>query len=147
MANQKVQDLPYSRLTIKLKEPRNREHITRLKKAIRERMELQGFNSNLYQIRDVVEDLENLEKVQFILKVIFSFIISITMFLCFFSLSASMSANLYTQAKEIGVMRAIGVSKFYIIRIYVYEAFILVVSSAFQGICIGLFIGFLITDQ
>lgn len=42
-----------------------------------------------------------------------------------------MGANLYTQAKEIGVMRAIGVSKFYIIRSYVYEAFILVVSSAF----------------
>ena len=142
-----MRDLPYNRLAIKLKDPRNREHITRIKKAIRERMELQGFNSNLYSIRDVVEDLENLEKVQFILKVIFSFIISITMFLCFFSLSASMGANLYTQAKEIGVMRAIGVSKFYIIRIYVYEAFILVASSAFQGICIGLFIGYLITDQ
>jgi hypothetical protein len=48
MANQKVQDLPYNRLAIKLKEPRNREHITRIKKAIRERMELQGFNSHLY---------------------------------------------------------------------------------------------------
>ncbi len=69
------------------------------------------------------------------------------MFLCFFSLSASMGANLYTQTKEIGVMRAIGVSKFYIIRSYVYEAFILVVSSAFQGIWIGLFIGWLVTDQ
>jgi ABC-type antimicrobial peptide transport system permease subunit len=58
-----------------------------------------------------------------------------------------MGANLYTQAKEIGIMRAIGVSNSYIIRIYVYEAFILVISSAFQGFCIGLFIGYLITDQ
>ena len=68
------------------------------------------------------------------------------MFLCFFSLSASMGANLYIQAKEIGVMRAIGVNKFYITRVFVYEAFILVFSSAFQGICIGLFIGYLIIE-
>jgi len=94
-------------------------------------MEDLGFSSHRYTIRDLVADLEKLEQVQFILKVIFAFVISITMFLCFFSLSASMGANLYTQAKEIGVMRAIGVSKFYILRSYVYEAFILVVSSAF----------------
>ena len=50
---------------------------------------------NDYKIMDLVEDFENLDQVQAILKVIFSFVIFITMFLCFFSLSASMSANLY----------------------------------------------------
>jgi len=42
---------------------------------------------------------------------IFNVIIAITMFLCFFSLSSSMTANLYEQSKEIGVMRAIGMKK------------------------------------
>jgi ABC-type antimicrobial peptide transport system permease subunit len=131
MANQKISDLPYNKLNIKLKDPKNREHIKRLKRAIQKRFEDEGYPDHRYRFRDVIAELEDLENVQFILKVIFAFIIAITMFLCFFSLSASMGANLYTQAKEIGVMRAIGVSKFYIVRIYVYEAFILVFSSAF----------------
>lgn len=49
-----------------------------------------------------------IDLVDSILEVIFDTIIAITMFLCFFSLSSSMTANLYEQTKEIGVMRAIG---------------------------------------
>jgi len=84
---------------------------------MQQEMESQGQPHHHYHIIDVMADLENLEQVQFLLKVIFAFIIAITMFLCFFSLSASMGANLFIQAKEIGVMRAIGVSKSFIIRI------------------------------
>jgi len=57
-----------------------------------------------------MEDLNNLDEVQMVLRVIFALVISITMFLCFFSLSASMSANLYQQTKEIGILRAVGLS-------------------------------------
>ena len=126
----KVSQLPFNILSIKLKDPKNREHINRVKDALKDRLEVSGFSVWDYRIRDIVEDFENLDQVQAILKVIFSFVISITMFLCFFSLSASMSANLYQQSKEIGVMRAIGISKAQVLRIFVYEAFILVFSSA-----------------
>ena len=68
---------------------------------------------------------------------IFDVIIVITMFLCFFSLSSSMSANLYEQAKEIGILRAIGFRKYRIIALYSYEAFILVLASSFLGITVG----------
>jgi ABC-type antimicrobial peptide transport system permease subunit len=130
MAKMKVSQLPFNILSIKLKDPKNREHINRVKDALKDRLEVSGFSVWDYRIRDIVEDFENLDQVQAILKVIFSFVISITMFLCFFSLSASMSANLYQQSKEIGVMRAIGISKAQVLRIFVYEAFILVFSSA-----------------
>ena len=76
---------------------------------------------------------------------IFSFVIPITMFLCFFSLTASMSANLYEQSKEIGVLRAIGFRSNQIIRLVVYEAFILVISSSVLGVLIGTFIGWIMT--
>jgi ABC-type antimicrobial peptide transport system permease subunit len=76
---------------------------------------------------------------------IFNIIIVITMFLCFFSLSSSMSANLYEQTKEIGVLRAIGLKKTRIILLYIYEAFILVVASSLLGIFIGTLIGFTMT--
>lgn len=58
-----------------------------------------------------------------------------------------MTANLYEQSKEIGVMRAIGFKKNRITMLYVYEAFILVISSSLLGIFIGTIIGFTMTIQ
>jgi ABC-type antimicrobial peptide transport system permease subunit len=72
-------------------------------------------------------------------------IIAITMFLCFFSLSSSMTANLYEQTKEIGVLRSIGFTKIRIIILYTYEAFILVMASSLSGIIIGIIVGWSMT--
>lgn len=74
-------------------------------------------------------------------------IIAITMFLCFFSLSSSMSANLYEQSKEIGVMRAMGLTKRRIYLLYIYESFVLVLASSLLGIMIGTMVGFSMTLQ
>ena len=63
------------------------------------------------------------------------------MFLCFFALSASMTANLYDQVKEIGVLRSMGFTKMRITALYFYEAVILVFASSFLGILIGLVVG------
>lgn len=41
------------------------------------------------------EDFETLDLVNSILETVFDIVIAITMFLCFFSLSSSMTANLY----------------------------------------------------
>lgn len=64
------------------------------------------------------------------------------MTLCFFSLSSSMTANMLEQAKEISVLRAIGNTKATIIRLYIYEAFVLVLSSSSIGLVVGYCIGF-----
>lgn len=73
--------------------------------------------------------------------------IAITMFLCFFALTASMSANLYEQTKEIAVLRAMGVTKSRIKRLYFYEAFILVLASCVLGILIGSAVGYTMVLQ
>lgn len=82
-----------------------------------------------------------------IVSLLFDVVIIITMFLCFFSLSSSMSSNLYEQAKEIGVLRAIGLTKGRITMLYVYEAFVLVLASSILGIFIGVAIGWSMTVQ
>ena len=64
------------------------------------------------------------------------------MFLCFFSLSASMSANLYEQKKEVGIIRAMGFTRYRIKALYFYEALILVVSSSLLGVGIGCLVGY-----
>ena len=72
---------------------------------------------------------------------IFSVIVLISMGLCFFSLASSVSANIYDQSKEITIMRSCGMTKNYILRIYIYESLILVVSCSICGFIIGLSIG------
>ena len=67
------------------------------------------------------------------------------MFICFFSLSSSMSGNLYEQCKDIAVMRSIGFTKGIITKLYIYEAFILVIASSISGVIIGTAAGYSIS--
>ncbi len=52
-----------------------------------------------------------------------------------------MTANLYEQAKEIGVMRSVGLTKNRIKLLYFYEAFVLVFASCLLGILVGCVMG------
>lgn len=71
------------------------------------------------------------------ISMIFNVVILITMFLCFFSLSSSVSANLYDQQKEIGILRALGFTRLRTIVLFSYEAFILVMASSILGLFVG----------
>lgn len=82
-----------------------------------------------------------------IIDIIFYVTIGIMMFLCFFSLVASMTANLYDQSKEIGVMRSIGITSYRIKLLYFYEALILVLSSCLLGVMIGMTVGYTMAVQ
>lgn len=82
-----------------------------------------------------------------IVNLVFGVIIAILMFLCFFSLSASMSANLYEQRKEIGVLRSIGLTKIRINLLYFYEALVLVFSACTLGIFVGTLVGYSVKLQ
>jgi len=81
-------------------------------------------------------------KIKKILDKVFYGLISVTMFLCFFSLCASMSANLYEQKKEVGVLRAIGFTKYRVRMLYFYEALVLVITSCILGVLIGTVVGY-----
>lgn len=91
--------------------------------------------------------MEDNSKVSETISLIFNVIIVITMFLCFFSLCASMSANLLDQTKEIGILRAIGITKTRIKVLYFYESFILVLASSMLGVMIGTVVGFTLVVQ
>ena len=82
------------------------------------------------------------KKIRVILNRVFYGLIGITMFLCFFSLSASMSANLYEQKKEVGVLRAMGYTRYRVHMLYFYESLILVFTSCLLGVIIGTAVGY-----
>lgn len=77
---------------ITLKEPFNSDHVQKVKMAITE--SFTENQSRMMRFYDYQSDLEDIEEIEFILNMIFAIIIAITMFLCFFSLCASMAANL-----------------------------------------------------
>ena len=89
----------------------------------------------MYQENSKVDEIAKM------LQLVFSLIIAIMMFLCFFSLSASMSANLFDSRKQIGIMRSIGFTKSSIRLLYFYEALILVFTSSILGVLIGFVVG------
>jgi len=59
------------------------------------------------------------------------------MVLCFFSLLASMVTNIAEQHREIGVLLAIGLKSYHLVRVYVHEAFLLVLCSSLLGTVVG----------
>lgn len=106
----------FHRVAIKLKDINNEQDI----KDIREALESSPFFSR-GQVYDHITDSGNLDTAALILDLIFNVIIGSVMFLCYFALSSSMTANMIEQKKEIGVLRAIGLKKRRIYFLYIYE--------------------------
>ena len=127
----------WERIFIKMKNPSD---LTELDKLTTELKQVQPSGTSIY---NYYLDNETNVLVDNIITAIFDVIIIITMFLCFFSLCSSMSANLFDQTKEIGVLRAIGFSKFKMKKLYFYEAFVLVMASCILGVLIGVVVGYL----
>ena len=90
---------------------------------------------------------DTMDSVNLVLNLVFDITTAITMFLCFFALSASMSANLYEQSKEIGILRATGIRSIRIKLLYFYEALVLVLSACLQGMLIGFIVGYTMVLQ
>ena len=78
---------------------------------------------------------------------VFDSMVVVIMILCFFALSANMSANIYEQTKEIGILRAIGFKRFRIVNLYLYEAIVLVFSSSLLGMLVGMIVSYVFVLQ
>jgi ABC-type lipoprotein release transport system permease subunit len=61
----------------------------------------------------------------------------LVLILCFFSLLTTTHANIRSQQKEIGVLMVLGYEKTRILRVYIYEAFVLVANSCCKGFVAG----------
>ena len=149
MADCAMDELEYSRLMIRVDDPDDHAFIDQLAEAL-ERLPIKGadvikkYNQNSSDDDDDDDDDDDestTDKIEKILNKVFYGLITVTMFLCFFSLSASMSSNLYSQKKEVGVLRAMGFTKYRLRMLYFYEALILVLSSCILGVLIGCLVG------
>jgi ABC-type antimicrobial peptide transport system permease subunit len=82
-----------------------------------------------------------------LLVLFFNIVAAIAVFLCFFMLWLSFSANVNENAWEFGVLRAVGLSSAQVIRAYIYEATAIIMAAILLGSTIGIFIAVTLTLQ
>ncbi|KAH7815440.1 putative DUF214 family protein [Monocercomonoides exilis] len=63
------------------------------------------------------------------------------------SLVAAMSSNVLSSKKDYGMMRSMGMSQFQTRRVFIEEAFILVMAAAVMGVISGMVSSYMITSQ
>lgn len=72
-----------------------------------------------------------------LLQLLFGGLALVAMALCAFALLANMIANVTEQTREVGVLRALGLKPGALTRLYVEEAFVLVLAASLLGVAIG----------
>ena len=69
----------------------------------------------------------------------------VALFIAFFLLMIATTANVHEAIWEYGVLRAIGITKIQGRRIFMYEAFVVVLASAFLGFFVGWLVSTMVT--
>lgn len=137
-----VSQIPIKTMLIAVDPSATEEQAYSLKSRLRQITDSRGIS-----IVDVQDELAPIELAVTVMDVLFMFTTVVAMFLCFFSLMSSMYSNIQEQSKEIGVLRAIGTSKFRIVRIYIYEAFVLIMVASFLGVVTGSVLSYTMSAQ
>ena len=75
------------------------------------------------------------------LQIFFICVTAIAVVLCFFVLWLSFLSNIYENAWQHGVLRALGLTAFQVLRVYIYEALCLVCSGLLLGTIVGMLLG------
>ena len=102
------------------------------------------YNFGIFDFDDVIESFKT---VNLILNILFIFIVAVCMILSLFSLISTMSSNMMDQKKELAIMRCIGLRKFQIARIYMYESIAVILTGAVIGLSVGCIMGWTIVAQ
>ncbi|KAI9091172.1 hypothetical protein DFS34DRAFT_96584 [Phlyctochytrium arcticum] len=98
-------------------------------------------------IADLGESLNDIQSSRRLLSTIFNLATVLVVLIMLFSLNGCMYTNIMEQSKEIGVLRALGVTRWTIFRLYTYEAFTLTCTSGILGTLIGGAVGWSIAAQ
>ena len=83
---------------------------------------------------DIVESFSSITD---IFNIFVAIIASISLFIAFFLLLVASTQNVNEAIWEYGVLRSMGLKKAEGIRIYIYEAYIVVISAAILGTIVG----------
>lgn len=137
-----VTEIPMSAMLIKFKSGVTTAQIDRVTDWLNARI-----STNHEGVWDYRTQMEPFEVANRAISYFFTFTTVVAMAISFFSLMSSMYTNIREQTKEIGVIRALGIPKSWVYRIYIYEAFLLVIASSMLGIIIGTVTSYTMNSQ
>ncbi|KAH7828187.1 putative efflux ABC transporter, permease domain containing protein [Monocercomonoides exilis] len=145
-----LDNIKYNHLLIRFKEGATESQMSRVQALYDELKAViddPGDNESTYKVWTLFNALDGFVLASDILNITFYAVTVLVMILCFFSLMSSMHTNVLEQAKEIGIMRALGLTRFQLVRVYVEEAFVLVLTATVMGMISGMVVGYLIISQ
>eukprot|EP00828_Plagiopyla_frontata_P005789 TRINITY_DN12400_c0_g1_i1.p1 TRINITY_DN12400_c0_g1~~TRINITY_DN12400_c0_g1_i1.p1 ORF type:complete len:276 (-),score=36.93 TRINITY_DN12400_c0_g1_i1:102-929(-) len=135
-------NIPKEQLYIKFERKLNQTERNTLANGIK-----QFFTNESSIIWDTASFEETSQQVNEYLQYFFFFVALLTILLTFFLLYVSFIQNINEQYCEIGILRAIGLTKKMIEQIYIIEALSLILTSGIFGTIIGISLSYLIVIQ
>lgn len=143
-AVQSVEDIPMRMFLIKLVDGASDADKDRIMAKLVSYVKSSPSSLTAFDYRSISNPLAT---ASIVITYFFQFTTVVAMLISFFSLMSSMYTNVHEQTKEIGILRAIGISKYAMYRVYVYEAFVLVFASSLLGLIIGTVVGYTVLLQ
>ena len=89
----------------------------------------------------------DVDTVSGIVNVILIFVCVFVLVFCIFNLTATMTINIHKQIKEITIYRSVGLPICNVVAIYVCESVVLIFTSGFIGVCVGMTVSYVILLQ
>jgi ABC-type antimicrobial peptide transport system permease subunit len=96
---------------------------------------------------DVIDLLGVMELTVLVMEMFFLFVGALALVLAFFLLWTSFSSNVRENSWEYGVLRAIGLTDYQCMRIYIYEAVALILAATILGSIVGILVAVTVTLQ
>lgn len=96
---------------------------------------------------DYSEVSGTIKKINDLLNKILTILLVLVLLISFFSLVTTSYVNIVNQSTEIAILMTLGYDKSRIVRIYIYEAFVLVVNSCLIGVAVGWFVAWMMGLQ
>jgi ABC-type lipoprotein release transport system permease subunit len=102
---------------------------------------------NANTIWDYSELKQTIERIDNLLKNILNILLVLVLLISFFSLVTTSYVNIVNQSNEIAILLTLGYNKSRIARIFIYESFVLVLSSCLIGVAVGCFVAWMMGLQ
>lgn len=98
-------------------------------------------------VSDLRTQVKNTQAAASLINIVFNIVAMVGVLLSFFVLLLSFTANVRENSWQLGVMRAVGLTKFSVAKIFIYEALSIVISCAVLGVILGVVTAVTLTLQ
>ena len=105
------------------------------------------LENDKFVVTNLQSQIESTQTASDLIIIVFNVVAIVGITLSFFVLLLSFTANVRENSWELGVLRAVGLTKLSVIRVYLYEALAIVFSSTILGTSVGILTASTLTLQ